>query len=130
MEYKYIPFYMQGVPINEVYANNFNVNRDKDMEYVKEMYPRAISRLQEIVEQILDRQEFVGSMIYDEYPDKMGIYRMVNDVFKKVKEDEAECKGKDCIKYPDDNWLKDIIRILLLHEMYRRRKKKQSRWYF
>lgn len=121
---------MQGVPINEVYANNFNVTRDRDMEYVKEMYPKAINRIEEVVEQILDRQEFVGSMIYDEYPDKMGVYRMVNDVFNKLKEDDGECIGKDCVKYPEDDWLKDIIRVLLLHEMYLRRKNRQKRWYF
>lgn len=131
MDYKYIPFYMQGMPVSGMYLGNVGMAQDKDMEYVKEMYPRAFAQIEEIVEKILDKQEFIGSMIYDEYPDKMGIYRMVEDAFDELKSNEADCKGTNCIKYPEDQWLKDIIKVLLLHEMYRRRaKRKQNRWFF
>lgn len=130
MDYKYIPFYMQGIPVSGMYLGNAGA-QDKDMAYVKEMYPRAFAQIEEIVEKILDKQEFIGSMIYDEYPDKMGIYRMVEDAFDELKANEVECEGNNCIKYPEDQWLKDIIKVLLLHEMYRRRaKRKQNRWFF
>ena len=130
MDYKYIPFYMQGTPVSGMYLGNVGMTHDKDMEYVKEMYPRAFEQIEETVEDILDKQEFVGSMIYDEYPDKLGIYRIVEEIFRELKEKEVECKGTSCIAYPEDSWLKDIIRVLLLHEMYRRRaKRKQNRWF-
>ena len=45
---------------------------------------------------------------------------------KNIKKEEASCNGKECIKYPDDQWLKDIIMVLLLNEIYRRRQKEKD----
>ena len=43
------------------------------------------------------------------------------------KEEEEQCgDGENWIKYPDDQWLKDIIMVLLLNEMYRRRQNRRS----
>ncbi len=77
--------------------------------------------IQEAVEDECDLQEFTGSMMFDEYPDKLGIFRIVNRIYEKIKEEEKVCK-EACVKYPEESWLKDIIQILLLNEMYRRRK--------
>ena len=77
--------------------------------------------IQEWVEKECNHQEFVGSMMFDEYPDKMGVLRMVNRIYEQVKKSEKECET-ECIKYPEEQWLKDIIRILLLNEMYRKSK--------
>lgn len=98
-----------------------------DMDYVREMYPMTFSRLQELVEKECNRQEFAGSMMYDEYPDKLGISRIVQNIFNEIKKDEENCVGDECTKYPDDTWLKDIITVLLLNEMYRRRRRRNGR---
>ena len=51
---------------------------------------------------------------------------MGNNIFRQVKEEEEQCgDGENCIKYPDDQWLKDIIMVLLLNEMYRRRQNRR-----
>lgn len=121
MDYKYIPFYMQGNPVAGMYTPNMN---NRDLDYVKEMYPAAFSKIQSQVEKECDGQEFAGSMMFDEYPDKLSLYRIVNNIFREIKRKEKDCK-KDCIKYPDDSWLKDIITVLLLNEMYRRRQKRR-----
>lgn len=121
MDYRYIPFYVQGNAISGIYYGQWGVSDDRDMDYVKEMYPMTFSRLQELVENECNRQEFAGSMMYDEYPDKLGILRIVGNIFNEIKKDELECVGDECTKYPDDRWLKDIITVLLLNEMYRRR---------
>lgn len=126
MDYRYVPFYMQGNAITGIYYGQWGMLEDRDIDYVKEMYPMTFSKIQEVVEQECDRQEFTGSMMFDEYPDKLGILQIVNRIFGKVKEDEKECKeGDKCTKYPDDQWLKDIIMVLLLNEMYRRRRRKR-----
>lgn len=52
--------------------------------------------------------------------------RIVNRIFENIKKEEASCNGKECIKYPDDQWLKDIIMVLLLNEIYRRRQKRKK----
>ena len=126
MDYRYVPFYMHGNAITGIYYGQWGMSEDRDIDYVKEMYPMTFSKIQEVVEQECDRQEFTGSMMFDEYPDKLGILQIVNRIFGKVKEDEKECKeGDKCTKYPDDQWLKDIIMVLLLNEMYRRRRRKR-----
>ena len=115
MDYKYIPFYVQGNAVTGMYYG----------QCVKEMYPLTFMTIQEMVEKECDYQEFAGSMMFDEYPDKMGILRIVNRIFENIKKEEASCNGKECIKYPDDQWLKDIIMVLLLNEIYRRRQKRK-----
>lgn len=127
MDYRYIPFYMQGSQFSGMYYNQWGISGDKDIDYIKEMYPATFTKIQELVDQEINRQEFVGSMLFDEYPDKMGVYRMVKNVFDKLKEDEKNCNNEeDCIKFPDDNWLKDIIMVLILNEMYRCRQKRKK----
>lgn len=127
MDYRYIPFYVQGNTLTGMYYGGWQTSDDRDIEYVKEMYPATFDKIQELVEKECNRQEYIGSMIFDEYPDKMGILRMVNLIFDGIKKDESECmEGDNCIKYPDDNWLKDIIMVLLLNEMYRRRQKRKK----
>ena len=46
---------------------------------------------------------------------------------REIKKDEENCVGDECTKYPDDTWLKDIITVLLLNEMYRRRRRRNGR---
>ena len=127
MDYKYIPFYVQGNAVTGMYYGQWGMAEDRDIEYVKEMYPLTFMTIQEMVEKECDYQEFAGSMMFDEYPDKMGILRIVNRIFENIKKEEASCNGKECIKYPDDQWLKDIIMVLLLNEIYRRRQKRKKR---
>ena len=89
MDYRYVPFYMQGNAITGIYYGQWGMSEDRDIDYVKEMYPMTFSKIQEVVEQECDRQEFTGSMMFDEYPDKLGILQIVNRIFGKVKEDEG-----------------------------------------
>ena len=127
MDYRYIPFYVQGYAISGLYYGQWEMSEDRDMDYVREMYPMTFSRLQELVEKECNRQEFAGSMMYDEYPDKLGISRIVQNIINEIKKDEENCFGDECTKYPDDTWLKDIITVLLLNEMYRRRRRRNGR---
>ena len=127
MDYRYIPFYVQGNAISGLYYGQWEMSEDRDMDYVREMYPMTFSRLQELVEKECNRQEFAGSMMYDEYPDKLGISRIVQNIFSEIKKDEENCARDECTKYPDDTWLKDIITVLLLNEMYRRRRRRNGR---
>ena len=86
MDYRYIPFYVQGNAITGIYYGQWSEPSDRDIEYVKEMYPQAFSKIQDFIERECDRQEFAGSMMFDEYPDKLGVIRMVGNIFDKVKE--------------------------------------------
>ena len=126
MDYRYIPFYVQGNAITGLYYGQWLMAEDRDIDYVKEMYPMTFSRIQELIEKECDMQEYTGSMMFDEYPDKLGILQIVNRIFKNIRQEEADCReGDNCRQYPDDQWLKDIIMVLLLNEMYRSRQRRK-----
>lgn len=125
MDYRYMPFYVQGSSLSGLYYQPWDDPEAKDMEYLKEMYPKTTNQIQQIVDEECDRQEFEGSMIYDQYPDKLGVLRIVNRVYDRMKMDWENGEGD---RDDDDNSrLKDLIHIMLLNEMYRRRAKRRKR---
>ena len=62
-----IPFYMT-YPMQNMYLTEMEY--EKDMERMKELYPREVHDLQEMVERRCDELEYEGSRIYDENPDR------------------------------------------------------------
>ena len=42
----------------------------RDLEYLQQMYPREVKRYQMRISEMLDKMDYDGSMIYDEYPDR------------------------------------------------------------
>lgn len=127
MNYRYMPFYVQGSGISGMYYGQSSMDDERDMNYVKEMYPKTFAKLQEIVDDECDRQEFAGSMMFDEYPDKIGMMRIRNRVFDRLQLENVSCveMSRECQKYPEDEWVKDIIMVLLLNEMCRRRRQRR-----
>lgn len=123
MDYRYMPFYVQGSTLSGNYYQPWNDVEVKDLEYLKEMYPKTTQRIQQVIEEECDRQEYEGSILFDQYPDKLGIMRMVNRVYDIMR---MESPMEEQSNY-DDSMLKDMITILLLNEMYRRRATRRSR---
>ncbi|MCR5704786.1 MAG: hypothetical protein K6G85_09190 [Eubacterium sp.] len=122
MDYQREPFYLRKKPFVGIHLTPME---NRDLDYAREMYPKAFSNIQAQVEKECDRQEFAGSMMFDEYPDRLSLRRIANHIFDEVKKQEKTCK-KNCIMYPDNQWLKDIIMVLLVNEMCRRRQKRRS----
>lgn len=123
MDYRYMPFYVQGSTLSGMYYQPWEDVEIRDLEYLKEMYPKTTQRLQQIIEEECDRQEYEGSLLFDQYPDKIGVMRIANRVYDIVRMEnplEEQAVG-------DERMLKDIITVLLLNEMYRRRATRRSR---
>ena len=62
-----VPFYMT-YPMQNMYLTEMEY--EKDMERMKELYPREVRQLQEMVERRCDEMEYDGSRMYDENPDR------------------------------------------------------------
>ena len=72
-QYQYapqMPFYM-SYPIQNVYMTELEYERD--MERMKELYPEEAKRIQKLVEEECDKMEYEGSMMFDEYPDRVTL---------------------------------------------------------
>lgn len=103
-----MPFYLT-YPMTNVYQTEKEYERD--MELMKELYPRRMRKLLAYVEEECDKMEYEGSMMYDEYPDKLGLRLMCRRIYERAKEDE-ENPGE---------WLHDLIEVMAYQELLRRR---------
>lgn len=116
MEYR-LPYYM-AYPMPLQYDDE-RVER-RDYEYMQSMYPLAVKRILPYVEEECDRMSYEGSVIYDEYPDQLQIYMMCNRVYEKIKNQKGEPMMEMQIAQ-DDEWLKNLVQIMLFQELFRRR---------
>lgn len=85
----------------------------KDYNYIKELYPSWLYSVADIIEEYVDRYEFDGSAIYNEYPDKLTINSMAEDIFYWLGYDSDDTS----------NLVLDIIKLMLCNEIYLRRRR-------
>ena len=71
-----IPFYMT-YPMQNLYL--MEMEYEKDMDRMKQLYPKEVQLFLPVIEKHCDELEFEGSRIYDEDPD---VY-MMNQEMKK-----------------------------------------------
>lgn len=86
----------------------------KDYEYMKRMYPREVRLIASVLEEYLDRFEYEGSPMYAQYPDAVTIYRIANEIYRKLSLEGSE---KELLQ------LKNMIQIMVCQEMYIRRRR-------
>lgn len=110
-----LPFYM-AYPMPLFYQEEDTVMRD--LEYLQEMYPAEAKKYQKMIAEILDRLDYEGSMIYDEYPDRWQIYHLAKIVMDKIKQ-QAAAEDPEHAECPAG--LDDLVQVLLCGEIYRRR---------
>ena len=99
------PFYMTN-PIQNLYMTELEYQRDLDR--MKEMYPLEIRKVQELVEEECDKMEYEGSLMFDEYPDRL----MLRQICKRIRDKAGLGESREDMDAPE---------ILLFHEMFHRR---------
>lgn len=131
MDY-YRPF--PNYPGYQPYRNWDQISEDRvieDLEYLQQMYPTYAKRYQVRVRDILDRMDYEGSMIYDQYPDKWQLERLVKSIMTILKNEEnamnSQQNAADDAKWV---WIQELITVLLYYEILTRRQKRQNRTYF
>lgn len=119
----------------------------RDLEYLQQMYPAEAKKYQKIIAEVLDKIDYEGSMIYDEYPDKWQIYRLTQLIVDKIRKqqetDQAAAMGdisdggmnyemgnnsnpgmeNNSVKASvmDWDWITEFIQVLLSYEIYKKR---------
>ena len=121
---KILPFYMT-YPLPMFYQEEDSIIRD--LEYLQQMYPAEAKKYQKLIADILDKLDYEGSMIYDEYPDRWQLYKLSMDILDRIKREEKKnaenSEGSDSKEISDEKWewVGDLIQILLFYEIYKRR---------
>lgn len=131
-----MPFYM-SYPMQNLYLTEMEY--EKDMERMKELYPRETRQILEVVEEECDKMEYEGSLMFDEYPDKLMLEMVVDRIYQNVAGKEPELEAEQYwggMRPPGNNPpppppghrppprhdpLRSLIGVLLNNEMFRRR---------
>lgn len=90
----------------------------RDLEYLQEMYPAEAKKYRKVIVEVLDRLDYEGSMIYDEYPDRWQIYRLTQIIVGRIKE-QASSDTTGNADIPAG--IEELVQVLLCGEIYRRR---------
>lgn len=137
------PFYMQAMmPENEK-------SLLQDLDYLKRMYPEVVHGYMDQVSRTLDKLDYEGSMIYDEYPDYYQLKRLsrtVVDMIRRKEMEQMSTPDGDVMHWESTErmapeelvdsgssedkwvWVEYLVRILVSLEVFRRRNRK-SRYY-
>ncbi len=90
---KILPFYMT-YPMPLIWEEEDTVMRD--LEYLQELYPRQAKKYRKRIEELLERFDSEGSVLYDEYPDRMTLYKMAQDIYAVLEQEGKTRAGRGC----------------------------------
>ena len=96
---KILPYYMT---YPGAYGTKPTEDVIRDLEYLQQLYPSQVKHYQRRIAEILDKMDYEGSMIYDEYPDRFSLERLTNSIVTIIKKEEIEKEPtKD---FPAEKW--------------------------
>lgn len=117
-QHRILPFYMS-------YSTPYFMREEdsvlKDLEYLQQIYPAQAKQLQKRIAVILDKLDYEGSMLYDEYPDKWQLYRLGQNIVDLLKREEEENAAGRPTTDEKWEWMGDMVQVVLYYEIYKRR---------
>lgn len=135
-------------PYQDLYMSEMETERD--LQYLQQMYPADAKRMQRKVEEACDRLDYEGSMMYDEYPDRVSMLLMCDRIIEELRREDAEAQAVDDAQNmteepmdepvqamhmgrpgpppppPFDPGRRSLLEVLLYNEMYKRRCKRRQ----
>lgn len=93
----------------------------KEVSYEMEdmyLYPKEVLAIQQEIDDMCNRMESDGSVMYDEYPDKVTIEMMAKKIAEKIKKSDAYKEEGD------DKWFLPLIQVMLCKEMNFRKERR------
>lgn len=131
----------------DLYMNE--VETQRDMEYLQQMYPTDAKRMQRKVTEACDRMDYEGSMMYDEYPDRVSMLLICDRIAAELGREDAENAAREAASDtvqeelsgtqmpprpmappspppPMDAGRRSLLEVLLYNEMHRRRCKRRQ----
>ena len=95
---------------NSMYKRFTSYEEDnEDAEFLKSLYPPELMKLQLLVEEECDKLEFDGSIMFDQYPDKVRVSRIVDKIEEKYKEGS-----------------RSLMEVMVINEIMRRRIRRRN----
>lgn len=125
--YYYIPYQYCGYSPLYMMAKQ----DDADYEYMRRMCPESYHTIHRHVVEECDRREKMGQLPYEAYPPKSLIEDMTDEVYKKCKDyfQEDHCNRQVGGYYGGRRLLRDLVAVILIGELFRRRRLYRRRYY-
>lgn len=124
------PYYTPiGTQLYPYYCENSN-DVEKDLIYLRQLYPQEVRAILNQVTDSLDQLEYEGSVIFDEYPDRVYLSRTVDRIYEMLLNSGAII-GEPLPNNGQTPCYRTIIEIIFYHEMFdrRRRYRNRNRWF-
>ena len=116
-----------AVPMMPLYGYDNCEDATKDFDYMKQLYPKKAKLILSLIEEECDKLEYDGSCMFDEYPDRVYLGRLVDKIYNNL-DTVKESSISDGITASDSTgWMRDMAEILLYNEMLERRKRYRGR---
>ena len=80
-------------PYPDLYMSEMETERD--LQYLQQMYPADAKRMQKKVEEACDKLEYEGSMMYDEYPDRVSMMLICDRIANEMAREDAERQARE-----------------------------------
>ena len=122
-----------------------NRNALRDFEYLQRTYSEQIKEYQKKISEVLDRMDYEGSMIYDEYPDIYSMRDLADTVVNILKRQQADLLNGQRLSDPRENEVRnmesdddgskengikenvtnftELIQVLVCDEVFKRRRR-------
>lgn len=94
----------------------------RDLEYFRQTYPAQARRYQTRIAEILDKMDYEGSVIYDEYPDRYTLERLAGNITDIIRREEEQQTPTQESLGDDGKMMPTLIFVLLINEVYKRRR--------
>lgn len=92
----------------------------RERQRMQSYYSKTASDLQRLVEAECDRMDYRGSMMYDEFPDRLMMEHTCRNIARQY---DQENGGEEEQKAEEE--LLDLIGVLFYNEMFRRRSRRR-----
>ena len=100
----------------------------EDMEYLQQMYPSYAKKYQGVINSVVDKVDYSGSFIYDQYPDKTTLMRMVQSIMVIIKTNEdktEELTPSESIPWEEkEPWIRELVTVLMYNDIIKRRQRR------
>jgi len=92
-----------------------------DLEYLHQTYPAEVRKYHRRIAEILDKMDYEGSMIYDEYPDRYTLWHLTENIVKIMRQEEEQQQLEVATSQEKWEWMENLVQVLLCDEVYKRR---------
>ena len=100
---------------------------EEDWLYMKQLYPNTARKLLPYIEDAADRLEYENSLMFDIYPDRIAVEKVVKEIIAVIQENEPallvipESESEQNGNQTWSSCAEEMIQMMLLGEMHHRR---------